>query len=167
MHMKSLVRLLAICWLVCSGAREQALSQFVIETAGARPDSLQKSFRVDFAIPDAPAFTLLGSEPSNILRPTTVREFSVAFSDFVSNGSSLTIPRTFGVEFSPGLIISGPKLSLTDYRKLDWLYRLRVSAATQRNGNGNSSTDMALGVRTSVIDESDLRHDDAYVATAT
>ena len=123
-------------WLIVWGGENRLQSQVIFENGAPKPDTLQKSFQVDFAIPDAPAFKLLNSEPSSILRPTTVRELTTTFSNFVQNGSSLTIPNAIAIEFSPGLLVSGQTLSLDAYRKLDWWYRLRVSGATLRRTDG-------------------------------
>ena len=61
----------AVAWLVmgwtltASGARGQT-------PRGVAPKLAD--FRLDFAIPDAPAFTMLTVAPSNVLRPAEVRE---------------------------------------------------------------------------------------------
>ncbi len=142
-------------------------SQVMLQNNSAQPDTLERKFRVDFAIPDAPAFQLLDLDPSTILRPTTVREFTIAFSDFASSGSSITLPGAFAVEFSPGLIINGRTLSREAYEQHATWYRLRVSAATRRASGAAAPTEVAFGLRTSFVDDSDLRCNKDYVLKAT
>jgi hypothetical protein len=129
---------------------------------GQRVDAtLARSFKLEFAVPDAPAFTLLEVDQSQILRPTSVRELALAVSDFVGNGTTLSIPRTFAVEFAPALLLDGPHLTTAQYQRRDWLYRLRVSAATQRGGNAARPTQVAFGLRAGIVDRADLRHNDS------
>lgn len=124
---------------------------------GQAPASIAANYKLDFAVPDAPAFTVLEPGPSEILRPATVRDLTLAASDFLSETSGLAIPAAFAAEFSPGLLIGGRRLSLQRYRATPWLYRLRVSVATGRDASGSAPTRMALGVRLPLVDGADLR----------
>ena len=122
------------------------------------PDSnLARSFKLDFAIPDAPAFELLEVDPSSVLRPTTVRELGLAVSDFVGDGTALTIPKALALEVSPALLIGGDKLSVDEYRARPWLYRFRISGATRLAEEGERPAALALGLRGSLTDRADLR----------
>lgn len=120
------------------------------------PDTtLSGLFQLDFSAPEAPAFNLLEVNESNLLRPGTVRELSVALSQFT--GSELFLPKSFSVEFAPALLMSGRDLTRAKYKEMDWLYRLRVSAATQRVDETSRATRVAFGVRTTLVDGADLR----------
>ncbi|MBI1928035.1 hypothetical protein HYR99_27805 [Candidatus Poribacteria bacterium] len=135
-----------------------------IEFAKGEND-LSKAYRVDFAVPDSPAFKVLGVDPSNTLRPSSVRELLVGTSDFMGKDGALTIPKNFAAEFAPILLIGGKNLTLRDYQKHPYLYRLRVSAATKREETANQDvnqengtpTELGLGLRVSIIDKSDPR----------
>lgn len=127
------------------------------------PDTLASGFRIDFAVPDAPAFQLLESESSDILRPSSVREFATSFSSFVNADQGFSIPKTFAIEFSPGLLIGGNRLTLKGYRARSWLYRSRLSAGIKRLDGETGPSQIAIGFRTSIIDESDLRQDTALM----
>lgn len=123
-----------------------------------RPPNLASTYRVDFALPDAPAFVLLDESPSDILRPSTVREFAVDLSSFVDTSTGgFTIPQAFALEFSPGLLIGGHDLTLREYQATPWLYRMRLSAGTKRLSGATAPSELAVGIRTSFIDKSDLR----------
>jgi hypothetical protein len=124
-------------------------------------------YRVNFAVPDAPAFKLLGTDPSHILRPVTVRDLSIGLSDFLRWDNTLALPRSFALEFSPGLLIGGKTLTLAKYQKYPQIYRTRLSIATNRPEEGSSATTLALGLRVTQIDESDLRTNISYTTEAT
>jgi len=125
-------------------------------TAVAGAVRAQSAPPLDFAVPDAPAFMLLEVEAGNILRPTTTRDFAISLSDFIGSGAALVVPETFAAEFAPFLLMRGDRLTLEEYRKAPWQYRLRVSAATSRAGAG-TPTQLALGLRATVLDGADLR----------
>lgn len=122
-----------------------------------KPDSLIQKYRADYAVPDAPALTMLELDESSLLRPSTVRELGVALSDFTGSGGGLQLPQAAAVEFSPGLLFFGRRLKLQDYQKKAALYRLRVSVASRRVEGEGSPTRLALAVRTSFKDAADLR----------
>lgn len=125
-----------------------------------------KELAPNYAVPDAPAFNMLNENPDNILKPSSVKDMGISFADFLGDDNQITLPQAFALEFSPALLINGKKLSLEEYRKNDWLYRLRVSLATKRQDASNSS-DIALGIRFSTEDESDLRTNQEYIDEAT
>jgi len=138
---------------------------FTTETAAQRIDTTSaKAFKLDFAVPDAPAFTLLKVDQNQILRPTSVRELGLAVSDFVGKEGRITVPQAFAVEFAPLLLLDGPRLTVSQYQKRDWLYRLRLSAATQRVRDGTRPTQVAFGLRAAIVDRADLRDNDSTQA---
>lgn len=123
-------------------------------------------FSGNFAVSDAPAFNLLSTYPSKILRPTDVKDFAIGLSDFVGSDNIISL-KSFSVEFSPALLIKGRKLNLPDYQKHSWLYRTRISAAVHRSDEENETTEIALGIRFSLFDDSDLRNNIDYISKAT
>ncbi|MEO8448434.1 MAG: hypothetical protein ABI647_01515 [Gemmatimonadota bacterium] len=143
-----------------------ALAQFTVSRDGnVKPDSIATRYKLDFAIPDAPAFTLLKRDQSSVLRPGTVREFAAQVSKFVSAEHGLSLPREFAVEFSPAMLIGGSTLSLSKYQRSPALYRLRLSAATERSSVGFTAA--SLGLRVALIDKVDLRTDPAFLTATT
>ena len=123
-------------------------------------------FSGNFAVPDAPAFRLLSTYPSKILRPSDVKDFAVGLSDFGGSDNVISL-KSFAVEFSPALLIRGKNLSLLDYQKRSWIYRTRLSAAIHRSDEGSKATKVAVGIRLSLIDDSDLRNNIDYISNAT
>jgi hypothetical protein len=91
--------------------------------AGAQqsaPDSsaADDAFRVDIAVPEAPAFLLTGGDANALLRPSTVRDFSVAFSDFTDKEGRFTLPASFAVEIAPSLLFFGRNMTVAEYAGL-------------------------------------------------
>ena len=122
-----------------------------------------KQLLQDYAVPDAPAFTILQETPSTILRPASVRMLAVAVSDFLGSDAQITLPSTFALEVSPGLLIAGNDLTLAEYRDTPWLYRMRVSVGTRRENPQTGATGLAVGLRIPLIDKADLRTNDAVI----
>jgi hypothetical protein len=150
--MRSVFRSGALAAVLVAGAFHEAKAQ-IVRSTGLSP--FAKDYKVDFAVPDAPAFKLLEVEESAILRPQTVQDLTTAFSGFRGDGSAFVVPKNIGVEFSPGLLANGQKLKLTDYQALKFLYALRFSGAANRDSLNRGN--LAGGVRFSLVDEQDLR----------
>ena len=117
----------------------------------------------DFAIPESPAFQMIDTSGTRILRPATVRELAVEASNFTSGGSSFAIPRNFAMEVAPVRLIARGTLNSDSIaaknRVEESLYRLRLSVATKSTGTGGSNGPMAaaIGVRWNLRDDADLR----------
>src|SRR6187455_1012027 len=72
-------------------------------------DSLTLShLRVNFTVPDMPAFKTLGTDPSNLLKPSTPQALAVSLSTFVQN-TELIVPDGFAIEISPALLLNSNK----------------------------------------------------------
>jgi hypothetical protein len=118
--------------------------------------------RLDFAVPDAPAFALLGQTPSKIIRPTSVREFGLAASNFVGGGSALSIPKSFAVEFAPALILAGPRLTVPAYQRAPETRSRYSHGATARGEGVGEPFQLGVGIRVALIDAADLRQQMPY-----
>jgi hypothetical protein len=151
--------------LALAGLSRAAAAQFSFTPGGTTLDSIATRFKIDFAVPEAPAFSLFQASKSSILRPGTVREFAALASDIVAGDGKLTVPEELGLEASPAMLIVGPRLSLQAYQNAPWLYRLRLSAAVKRQGA--ALTSLAFGLRTAVFDRADLRTNPGYLQAAT
>lgn len=137
---------------------------------GARPDTATAArFRVNFAVPDAPAFDILDVEASNVLRPSSVQELGLAVSSFAGPGDAFRVPRSFAVEFAPYLLARGRSLTLQEYRRAAaarTLYNLRLSGATNRSAD-SARTQLGVGVRLNLLDRADPRLDATLVSRLT
>jgi hypothetical protein len=123
--------------------------------AKAQTDTIPAGWgTMDFNVPESPAFKILGTDPNNILKPTSVKTAIISVGNyFVSNGP--IIPKSLAVELSPLLLNS--KASLKDYRNNKFLYRTTISLGTNVESNGSYA--VAEGIRFTIADHTDLRTD--------
>lgn len=156
---------LALACLALAAAARALGAQVVPTASGPRPSSLAAVYRVNFAIPDAPAFELLAVDPATILRPQSVRELALGFASFRAPDGSLTIPRAFAIELSPGLLVRGGDLRVRDYNRQKLLYALRLSGAVLRDSTAPGASRLAFGARMTLVDEADFRTDTAYAVS--
>jgi hypothetical protein len=104
-----------------------------------------------------------------VLRPSTVRELAANISSLIDGSGDLAIPESFGLEFSPVLLLGGPRLSRQEFEQKQHLERLRFSVAATRPGadTGTEPRRIAVGFRWGLQDRSDLRSNEEFVDTAT
>jgi hypothetical protein len=113
---------------------------------------------IDYSVPQSPAFSILGTNPSNIIQPTSAKSIAMGVGNYLlTNGS--VIPKNFAVEISPLLL--NDHLSLNTYQKCPFLYRWSISLGTATNSSG--SYNLAEGIRITIIDKTDLRADNALL----
>lgn len=127
---------------------------------GLPGSTLAREYRVDMAIPESPAFKLLDTEPGTVLRPGLPSELNAIVSRFVAEGR-LQLPDALALEVSPALLIAGPRLERASYAASRLLYATRISAASATAADG-VGRDIAFGVRFGIVNDADLRLDDAF-----
>lgn len=108
------------------------------------------------AVPESPAFLFLGTKPTSVTRPGSLRDLGAALINGIdAEGKAV---QGLAIEASPWTLIPGFSVSLQDYQK-SWLkYVLSnasVSFATARASGDSSSTGVALGLRLVLLDGSD------------
>lgn len=107
---------------------------------------------LDFSVPDMPAFKALGSDPSNILRPSDIKKFGVMMSAFRSEGSTV-IPKSFSLEVAPWKLSKG-NWTIDKYRAKALnrlLYNSSFSLGTVGGGENNIARNVSVGFRTTLI----------------
>jgi hypothetical protein len=120
------------------------------------PESLAKTYKLNFAIPDYPAFKALDTEPSNILRPSSNQSFGFISSEALNN-RLLTIPKSFAVEINPMLLMNMNSMRLETYQNnYSWM-NSRISLGAIRDSL--NTTKLSLGYRISLIDKGDSYKD--------
>jgi hypothetical protein len=118
---------------------------------------------IDLAVPDSPAFSVLGVSPSNVERPASPRELALSLLNGVdANGNFQT---GMAIETAPYLALWGSTSKLTDYQDdnqyiIRFLSRTLLSLATAK---GTSDSDKAVrlagGLTFTPWDEGDPRLD--------
>jgi hypothetical protein len=109
----------------------------------------------DYAVPDAPAFELLGASPDAILRPGTRREIAM-----VLDKADL---KNFGIECAPFLLARDGRVSLSEYQQHRQRFNLRASFGAR---TVNDATSAAVGLRWSIKDSGDPYTDQGLIAAA-
>ena len=128
---------------------------------------------VDLAVPESPAFTVLGLTPETVVRPNSPRQFATALLNGVDrNGNFQT---GTALDTVPYLLLAGKELTLRQYQTS---YKLRLASRTQfsfATTKGASEEDksvrLSLGLRMTLWDKGDPRLDeelmDCFDATST
>lgn len=91
--------------------------------------------RENYAVPDGPAFILLGNQPSSIIRPTKIKDFAVIFGDFNTLTTAIAIPKSIAIEIAPVLLINKPGIKEPGFWE-----SLRISI-------GTNATQLSVGIR--------------------
>lgn len=121
--------------------------------------SAYSAYKLNFAIPDLPAFKALGTEPSNILRPSNTEDFTFVSSELI-NSSGLLIPKDLAIEFCPSLLMNFNSSTLANYRKnTPWKTSRFSIGTTNRSDISERARSVALGYRVSLINKGDIRTD--------
>ncbi len=141
-------------------AQDDNPQNFYIEKA---KQSTVDQVQLDFAVPDNPAFKSLGKDPSNILRPSSVKDLALQFGNFTGNGS-FVIPKDFSLEVAPGLLLK-PWYTLNDYQNksgIRFLSKLRLSVGAASDDETHTSS-LAAGIHLTLLDNSDFRRDTEFL----
>ena len=118
---------------------------------------------IDLAVPDSPAFTVLGLTPEEVARPTSARKLATSLLNGVDRNGILQTG--VALDALPYLALAGHLLTLDDYRTpskyvLRFLARTQVSAATAKAADVNDkAVRVGFGVRMTVFDRGDPRTD--------
>jgi len=129
---------------------------------GQNIDSVTLSkLRLNFTVPDMPAFKSLNTEPSNLLKPSTPMAFAATISELYQDRKFL-LPKAFAVELSPSLLLNAnkPPTQLKEYARRAVANSFRISLGTSADTILNSSSrNLGLGFRISLINKGDLATD--------
>lgn len=124
---------------------------------GAEDESSKnvKNNIVDFAIPESPAFTVLGLTPQNVVAPSSPRQLATSLLNGVDkNGNFQT-----GIAIDTSILnLRSGSVTVDDYRRIAWLYRTQLSFATTKGSDvKDESLRMAFGLRLNPLDMGDPR----------
>ncbi len=124
-------------------------------------DTTLGRMKLNFVVPDMPAFKLLGTDPTNLLKPSTPKALALSMSSFTDNGKFI-IPKAFALEISPALLLNSRKgpSELAQYAKNAVLNSFRISIGTSNDSSLSiSGRNLAIGLRISLINEGDFGMD--------
>jgi hypothetical protein len=125
-------------------------------------DTLVNKMKLDFAVPDIPAFQVLGVEPDVILRPSDAKAFALMLGEqTLRNG---VLPESYAAEIAPGLLFDAGRLTLSKYRAAPWFYNTRLSVGSSRKPGTSGATQVGFGLRTTPYSAGDLKTDEKFAA---
>jgi hypothetical protein len=120
----------------------------------------------DLAVPESPAFTILGLTPQTVTRPATPKEFASSLLNGVDEHGNFQ--SGLALDAVPFLVFAGDSVSLYRYNRnymLRLLSRTQTSFATTKGtGDDDKSIRLALGLHMTVWDKGDPRADDELFA---
>lgn len=118
----------------------------------------------DFAVPDAPAFAILGVSPSSIVHSGSTNDFALSLLNAVDDEGRLQTGLAY--DFSPYMTFVGRQVTLADYqqsRAARFLTNTRLSFATTRAGDGDDESGrIGAGLRLTPWRLNDRRLDADY-----
>ncbi|MFB3910484.1 MAG: hypothetical protein ACE15D_19000 [Candidatus Eisenbacteria bacterium] len=120
---------------------------------------------VDYAVPDAPAFTFLGVSPTAASQPGSPRDMAVTLLNAV--GEHGEIQQGFALDVTPSTLLPALNVDLDRYQKSWSAYVLattQLSVGTARASGDSASTDLAVGIRVNLVDEGDPMRDPGFTA---
>src|SRR5713226_4348868 len=116
-----------------------------------------------YAVPEAPAFTFLGLNPSKVTRPISPRDLGVAVLQAVE--SSGKVQQGFALSLAPCYYLPGFRIPLDQYQRSWPAYvaaNAQLSLGTARATGDSAATDMAVALRFTLLDGSDPMRDPAF-----
>jgi len=134
--------------------------------------------QLDFPVPDSPAFTVLGVNPTTITRPTTPEELATSLINGIDqNGNFQT---GIALDFSPYMLAYGDKVGINAYNQgctlsatgvnkcrlsmLRLAARTQLSIGTTKGSSANDkSAKLALGFHFTIFDFGDPRLDRGFL----
>ena len=123
--------------------------------SAATPARAQETLEFVTAVPESPAFIFLGASPTRVTRPGATRDFAAALLTGVDDQGKAQ--NGFALEATAIDIIPGVNVSLPRYRRWENFVaaNTQLSIGTARSAGDSASTDLALGVRVTLLDQGD------------
>jgi hypothetical protein len=120
----------------------------------------------DFAIPESPAFTVLGVTPQDVTRPGTPSAFAASILRAVGDNGELQTG--VALDAAPYLALRGRSLTLGMYQKagnqfLRLKARTKLSLGTTQSGDSVKTDRIAAGLHLTIFDYGDPRLDKVLV----
>ena len=123
-------------------------------------------FKLDYDIPESPAFSVLDVNPSKVMRGSAAKEFALSVANnFISDSRQES---GIAADFNPYFVFCGKFKSIEHYRKNDFLGFLRraaanssLSVASIRSDRFPSDNLFSFGGRITLFDAADLLDDEA------
>src|SRR5262245_22614829 len=144
-----------------------ALSLLLVLVFGVAAEAQAiRKLAVDWAVPESPAFTVLGVTPDTVTRPSSVQQLASSILNGIDKNGNFQSGVALDVQ--PYLLGYGYKVDFNTYKTnylVRFLSRLQTSIGTTKGASdADKSTRIALGARISVFDLGDPYRDDKTAA---
>jgi hypothetical protein len=117
---------------------------------------------VDWAVPESPAFTVLGLTPQTVTRPSSAQQLATALLNGVDEKGNFQTG--VALDFQPYMLLYGYKVDYGDYRRsraIRFLSRAQTSiGSTKGASEDDKSARFALGLRLTLLDKGDPYRDE-------
>lgn len=127
---------------------------------GSVNDSLAYKYKLDYNVPESPAFSVLGANPTTVMRGNAAQEVVVHLaSEFLSGG---TADSGLGLDFNPYFVFGGRLKSVSEYRNNAFkriLANTQLSLGTVNDKMFPTDLLMGTGLRITLFDTKDPLYD--------
>jgi hypothetical protein len=117
---------------------------------------------IDWAVPESPAFTVLGLTSQTVTRPSTAQQLATSLLNGIDQNGNFQ--SGVAIDVQPYMLSYGRKVSWMEYRDhsaVRFLSRMQLSIATAKGASeGDKSARLAAGVRVTLFDLGDPYRDE-------
>jgi hypothetical protein len=126
---------------------------------GASQNVTADTTNVDLAVPESPAFTVLGVTPNTVVRPGSPKAFTTALLNGLDQNGNFQTGLAF--DFTPFMMFNGENITIKDYNEqymTRLLSRAQFSFATTNGASADdNATRLAVGLSLTIWDKGDPR----------
>lgn len=126
---------------------------------GASDKVTADTTNIDLAVPESPAFAVLGFTPNTVIRPASPKAFASSLLNGLDQNGNFQSGLAF--DFTPFMLVSGENITIKDYNQ-QYLTRLLSRtqfsfASTKGASSDDNATRLAAGFNVTLWDKGDPR----------
>lgn len=128
-------------------------AMLVVATTATAQNDTQLTKIISYATPASPALALIGGSADKISRPTSAKDIATSFANAVNESGKVV--QGLAVEFGSGLLAR--QMDRETYRSVPGFIRANMafSIGSAKVAGDSSSTNLALGVRATLLNHAD------------
>jgi len=142
--------------IVCFLALTNLIAQDTIVSAGGSA----YQYKLDYNVPESPAFAILDANPTTVLRASTPQEIIAHLSSNFLTGNEVN--PGLALDFNPYFTFGGRLQNINEYRKNGWkrfMANLQLSVATINSVQFPEDLLFSGGIRATLFDSKDVLFD--------
>ncbi len=149
-----IITIIVTCFWLPIGIAQSVMDTSTVSTGEAY------RFKLDYNIPESPAFSILEANPTTIMRASTPQEIITHLaSDFLSGNR---VSPGLALDFNPYFVFGGRLQNITEYRNSGWkrfLANMQISVATINAEEFPDDLLFSGGLRATLFDSKDILFD--------